>query len=147
MKHIFIKSVLAMAVVIPMTVSAAQIPKCATQAAVEFNVPVKVFKALVVQSTPQSKDAADISVHFGPMGLYTKAIEVAAKGINVSADDIKNNACTNYRAAAWWLAVPSDINGTDDVWTGVNRYFYGNNKLPTYPMTEDVKAVFNKLDS
>lgn len=145
MKNIFIKSVLAVAAVIPMTVSAAQIPECATQAAAEFDVPAKIFKALVVQSKPSQ--AASSNTHFGPMGLYKKAIEVAAKGINASVEDIKTDDCTNYRAAAWWLAVPSDINGADDVWMGVNRYFYGNAMLPAYPMTERVKATFNAFDS
>lgn len=145
MKHIFIKFVLAVAVVIPMTVSAAQIPECATQAAVEFNVPAKIFKALVVQSQPSPTASSD--THFGPMGLYTKAIEVAAKGMSASVEDIRTDDCTNYRAAAWWLAVQSDINGADDAWIGVNRYFYGNAVLPAYPVTEKVKATFNALDS
>lgn len=108
--------------------------------------PEKVFKAMAMMS--EDKPALKVKIaggEFGPMKLAGVAIDQAAKHIGTDASTIKSEACQNYRAAAWWLAVPAGGKGEPDIWKAVNRYFYGKRMMERYPMTEEVKRIYATL--
>ena len=82
-------------------------PGCAIAAAQEFAIPVKLFKAMALAevrgASPESKQRAESRNQYGPMGLGDPAIPEMASGLGVSVASVKEDACTNYRAAAWWF--------------------------------------------
>lgn len=129
---------------------AAEVPVCATAAAKEFAVPAKLFKAMVLaegwdEASPESKKKAISGGRYGPMGLGGPAIAEMAKGLGVSEASVKEDACTNYRAAAWWYVNRSVGNEGGDVWAAVTRFYYGNESRPIAHATKLVKTIYAKL--
>lgn len=140
-----IKAILFLVAATPCLAFAQQLPPCVELAANEHNVPVNVFKAivLVTQSQQASKNANQIEV--GALGMHHKAAEIAAKGLNTNVQKIHSDKCTSYRAAAWWLANVSGLTKDAD-WVAVNRYFHGRTSRPGSIMTDRVKMVYDQLD-
>lgn len=147
MKKALIKTILLLAAFTPFASYAQpETSPCVEIAAVEFGVPVNVFKALVLVTQSDQKAQTDQVPHFGVMGMHINAIEIAAKGINASVDKIKSDDCTNYRAAAWWLAHQAGANKEADVWVAVNHYFHGRTVQPNSLMVERVKRAYEQFD-
>lgn len=79
---------------------------------------------------------------YGPMGLSQEIIHFAAKGINTTEDDIKNIPCENYRAAAWLLMNKFGGKESFDIFTAVNRYYYGFSSKRIGPVTLRIKNQY-----
>lgn len=129
---------------------AAAIPECATAAAQEFSVPVKLFKAMALaegwdDASQEHKQNAQARGQYGPMGLAGPAIADMAAGLGVSEASVKDDACTNYRAAAWWFANKSGGSQGSDVWAAVTRFYYGSESRPNAHATERVKKIYAEL--
>ncbi|WP_153785404.1 hypothetical protein [Pseudomonas sp. EMN2] len=126
---------------------AAALPACATAAAQEFSVPEKLFKAMALaEGGTVSAPSPEARNSYGPMGLGAPAIPLMAKGLGVLEAAVKDDACTNYRAAAWWYANKSVENGQrDDVWATVTRFYYGSASREAAPATERVKKIYAEL--
>lgn len=127
-----------------------EFPACATAAAQEFAVPVKLFTAMALAegwdgASPESKLKAESRGNYGPMGLGDSAIPVMAKGLGVSDASVKEDACTNYRAAVWWFVNKSGGNQGADIWGPVTRYYYGTDRRANAHATERVKIIYAKL--
>ncbi|WP_117144141.1 hypothetical protein [Pseudomonas coronafaciens] len=127
-----------------------EVPACATAAAQEFAVPAKLFKAMVLaygwdEASPESRKRAESIGKYGPMGLGGQAIADMAKGLGVSQASIKEDACTNYRAAAWWYVNRSGGNQSLDEWAAVTRFYYGNESRRKAHATERVKTIYSEL--
>lgn len=134
----------------PALAGAADLPVCATKAATDFAIPVKLFTALVIQARnqpPQIDRRTGKSGEFGPMKLSQKAIERAAPALRTTAEIIRQDPCENYRAAAWWLNNLSVGKKSTNMWSAVNRYFYrarpqnGHGAL----MNNEVKRIYGSL--
>lgn len=131
-------------------VQADEFPACATAAAQEFTVPVKLFKAMALAegwngASPDSKKKAEARDQYGPMGLGGPAIPAMAKGLGVSEESVKADACTNYRAAAWWFVNKSGGNTTEDMWVAVTEFYYGTTKPKRTYATDRVKKIYATL--
>ncbi len=92
------------------------------QAAAEFNVPVSLLQAVGQVQSNWAQVSSSIYGSWGVMGIienkFVQQISEAAALLNTSADNIKNNARTNIRAAAALLAKyqkgkPAGNNPTD----------------------------------
>ncbi|WP_122744916.1 hypothetical protein [Pseudomonas viridiflava] len=124
-------------------------PACAAAAAQEFAVPLKLFKAMALaegwsDASAESRKQAESRHKYGPMGLGEPAIPVVASGLGVSAASVKEDACTNYRAAAWWFVNKSG--GTrGDMWSAVTRFYYGTPTRTNAYATERVKKIYAEL--
>lgn len=136
------KSTLITAVLVLVSVQAqANFPTCAAEAASEFEVPQKVFQAMVleVEANPYSK-----GTHYGPMGLYDLSIPLAADGVGVSDEAVRTDPCVNYYAAAWWLM--NEAGGSEgDIWDAVANYYHGHKDRDSYPMRDRVRAIYDQL--
>lgn len=135
---------------LPTVSHAYTLPPCAKQAAADFKVPPKIFAAIIIHTQRQPvtiNDSTGKSGEFGPMKLTQKAIEAAAPEIGRDVETIKQNACANYRAAAWWLREPSDAKKNRDVWSAVSRYFYHTrpNNKDGFGAINSVKMIYAKL--
>lgn len=131
-------------------VQAAEFPACAIAAAQEFTVPVKLFKAMALAegwdgASPESKKKAEARNQYGPMGLGGPAIPAMAKALGVSEASVKIDACTNYRAAAWWFVNKAGGHTTDDMWSAVNAFYYGTTKPKSTHATDRVKKIYATL--
>lgn len=126
---------------------AAALPACTTAAAQEFSVPEKLFKAMALtEGWDDANQKTQRHNQYGPMGLGALAIPQMAKGLGVPEAAVKDDACTNYRAAAWWYANKSVESGQrDDVWATVTRFYYGSALREEYPATERVKKIYAEL--
>lgn len=127
-----------------------EFPACATAAAQEFAVPVKLFTAMALAegwdgASPESKQKAESRGKYGPMGLGGPAISIMAKGLGVSDASVKEDACTNYRAAAWWFVNKSGGNQGAYIWGAVTRYYYGTDSRANAYATERVKNIYAEL--
>ena len=140
-----IKAILFLVAATPCLAFAQQLPPCVELAANEHNVPVNVFKAivLVTQSQQTSKNANQIEV--GALGMHHKAAEIAAKGLNTNVQKIHSDKCTSYRAAAWWLANVSGLTKDAD-WAAVNRYFHGSSAQHELPVVQRVRIAYEQLN-
>ena len=119
------------------------LPKCATEAAQEFGAPVRVFQAMALAE--QGKPGLNPSGGYGPMGFGKIAIPMAADGIGADIDAVKNDPCTNYRAAAWWLM--RDVGDkTGDIWPAVTSYYYGKTDRARMPAVDLVKAIYKRIE-
>lgn len=141
-----IKITLVLASLVPALTFAGETPTCALDAAKEFGISPKVFKALVMYEAENPPVNASIAGRvFGPMNLAGVAIDRAAPKLRISPAEIKSNSCQNYRAAAYWLAVPAGGKDESDIWKAVNRYFYGVRVMDRFPVTEKVKSIYSML--
>lgn len=119
------------------------LPNCATEAAQEFGAPVRVFQAMALAE--QGQPGLNPSGGYGPMGFGEIAIPMAADGIGADIDAVKNDPCTNYRAAAWWLM--KDVgNKTGDIWPAVTNYYYGKTDHSKTPAVDLVKAIYKRIE-
>lgn len=119
------------------------LPKCATEAAQEFGAPVRVFQAMALAE--QGKPGLNPNGGYGPMGFGEIAIPMAADGIGADIDAVKNDPCTNYRAAAWWLM--KDAGGEAvDIWPAVTNYYYGKTDRAQMPAVDLVKAIYKRIE-
>ena len=134
--------------IVPLAPAAGDIPACANEAALEFGVPQKVFRALAVGNGWSQNEAiqqrAEDRGEYGPMGLGEQALPVIAQNIDSTAEAIKTDPCENYRGAAWWLMNPAG-GSAGEIWEAVNHYFYGDAQLHSYPITERVRAIYENL--
>lgn len=126
-------------------------PACATAAAQEFAVPVKLFKAMALaegwsDASPESKQKAESRHQYGPMGLGEPAIPEMARGLGVSVASVKKDDCTNYRAAAWWFVNKSGGNQGDDMWVPVTKFYYGTTSRTDTHATDRVKKIYAELE-
>jgi hypothetical protein len=125
-----------------------KIPACANEAAQEFGAPEKVFRALAAgygwSQDETIRQRAEDRGEYGPMGLGEHALPVIAQQIDSTVEALKTDPCENYRGAAWWLMNPAG-GSEDEIWEAVNRYFYGDVQLYSYPMTERVRAIYENL--
>lgn len=123
-------------------------PACATAAAQEFAIPVKLFKAMALAevqgASPEAKQRAESRNAYGPMGLGDPAIPVMASGLGVTVTSVKEDACTNYRAAAWWFVNKSGGN-QGDMWEAVTRFYYGKPTQANAHATDRVKMIYAEL--
>lgn len=124
-------------------------PACATAAAQEFAVPVKLFKAMALAegwsgASPESKQKAESRHQYGPMGLGEPAIPEMARGLGVSDASVKEDACTNYRAAAWWFVNKSGGN-EGEMWEAVTKFYYGKPTRANAYATKRVKKIYAEL--
>lgn len=143
-KHLLLSFSIALVASLP--AHALGLPTCAAMAANEFGVPEKVFKAIALHAKDEPAAKATIAGGiFGPMRLAGSAIDRIAPALKVEASTIKTDACQNYRAAAWWLAVPAGGRGASDIWGAVNTYYYGRAKMKRYQVTEEVKTIYSAL--
>ena len=76
---------------------------------------------------------------FGPMQVNTIWVgELKNRlGIDVSADDIQNNACMNLHVGGWILA--DELSKADEFWTGVGNY---HSRTPKYH-NRYIRRVYN----
>lgn len=128
---------------------AEDLPVCATAAAQEFSIPVKLFKAMALAEGwegcgPDCKQKAEARGEYGPMGLGDPAIPVMASGIGVSVASVKEDACTNYRAAAWWYVNKAGGN-QGDMWEAVTQFYYGKPTRANAHATDRVKKIYAEL--
>lgn len=144
MNRLLIKTVLILAAAAPFAAPAQELPSCVETAAVEFGLPVKVFKSLVLVT--QKDQHKPQNPHFGAMNMHDSAVAAAAKGIHSTVNNIKTDACESYRASAWWLATQAGASKEADIWVAVNRYFHGHTPSPESIMTERVKLVYSQID-
>lgn len=140
---------LVVALVFSIQVWADDYPTCAMDAAQEFTVPEKVFKAMVLSegwagASLANRKEAESRKQYGPMGLGSTVIPVIARGLGVSSASIKEDACTNYRAAAWWFANKTS-SGQPDIWAAVTQYYYGSPNHSHAYATERVKRIYDGL--
>ncbi|MGO4801213.1 hypothetical protein ACEN2T_18185 [Pseudomonas sp. W22_MBD1_FP4] len=125
------------------------IPDCATAAAQEFSMPAKLFQAMALaqgweQCGPDCKLNAEARGTFGPMGLGRPALPEMAKGLGVSTKSLKWDACTNYRAAAWWYMNKAGGN-QGDMWVAVTKFYYGKPTHANPHFTNRVKKIYEQL--
>lgn len=128
---------------------ASDVPACASEAAVEYGVPEKVFHALVEgygwhSGSEESRKNAEDRGQYGSMGLSEYSMPEMARNIGTTVEAIKTDPCENYRGAAWWLMNPAGGND-GDIWEAVNRYFYGHPQRDSYPKTEQIRAIYENL--
>lgn len=123
-------------------------PVCAASAAQEFAIPVKLFQAMALAevqgASPESKHRAEPRNQYGPMGLGDPAIPAMASGLGVSAESVKEDACTNYRAAAWWFVNKAGGN-QGDMWEAVTKFYYGKPTRANAHATDRVKKIYADL--
>lgn len=125
-------------------VLANELPTCGLDAAAEFGAPEKVLQALAINEDRLSAPLPHMMPEHGPMGLGEATIQYIAGNIDSSVESIKSNPCENYRAAAWFLMNPSGGNERP-IWEAVNNYYYGGRTLPSYPMTDATRKIFDRL--
>jgi hypothetical protein len=121
----------------------ATLPDCGKAAAIEFDVPEKIFSAMALEEVNSPKDSN--REHYGPMGLSRLIVPVAAKGINSTESKVKTDICENYRAAAWLLTKPIRDGKTTDIWIAVNHDYYGAPARSSYPLADRVKSRISSL--
>lgn len=119
------------ALTLPPLISASEIPKCASDAAEEFKVPAMVLQSMAIaygwdDANNEAKIRARQRGQFGPMGLFEPVISVIARELGVSQASLTDDACTNYRGAAWWLMNRAGGNESSDIWLAVDRYYSGH---------------------
>jgi len=123
-------------------------PACAAAAAQEFSIPVKLFQAMALAevqgASSESKHRAESRNLYGPMGLGDPAIPLMASGLGVSVASVKEDACTNYRAAAWWFVNKSGGN-QGDMWEAVTKFYYGKPAQANAHATARVKTIYAEL--
>lgn len=150
MKHKLVGLLLVIgAVILTAQARAEDFPACATVAAEEFAVPVKLFKAMALaegwgDASLQSRQKAELAQKYGPMGLGAPAIPAMAKGLGVSVESVKQDACTNYRAAAWWFANRTG-GAKGDLWAAVTQFYYGTPTRANAQATDRVKKIYADL--
>lgn len=136
------------AVVLSTQALADDFPACATAAAQEYAIPVKLFKAMALAevrgASPEAKRTTQARNHYGPMGLGDPAIQEMASGLGVSVASVKEDACTNYRAAAWWFVNKSGGN-QGDMWEAVTKFYYGKPTQANAYATDRVKTIYAEL--
>lgn len=128
---------------------AQDLPVCATAAAQEFSIPVKLFTSMALaegwdQCGPECKKKAEARLHFGPMGLHPASFPDMAIGLGVPIASIKEDACTNYRAAAWWYVNKAGGNQSD-MWAAVTRYYYGRPDRANPHATHRAQKIYEEL--
>ena len=120
-------------------------PACAASAAQEFAIPVQLFQAMALAEVQgASQYRAEPRNQYGPMGLGYPAIPAMASGLGVSVESVKEDACTNYRAAAWWFVNKAGGN-QGDMWEAVTKFYYGKPTSANAHATDRVKKVYAKL--
>lgn len=136
------------AVLLSAQVRADDFPVCATAAAKEFAIPVKLFKAMALAevrgASPEAKQRAKSRSQYGPMGLGDPALPLMASGLGVSVASVKEDACTNYRAAAWWFVNKAGGN-QGDMWEAVTKFYYGEQTHANAYATDRVKKIYAEL--
>lgn len=146
MKRLLIKSIMCFAVAVPFTAAAHELLPCVELAANEFKVPANLFKAIVQVTQSEQGRKSESQNDTGVLGMNIKAAQMAANGINVSVDEIENDKCTSYRAAAWWFANQAGATEEAEDWAAVNRYFHGRTAQPNSLVVERVKRAYEQLD-
>lgn len=99
---------------------------CIQRAESEFGVPSGLISVMKTSEKPGAEEKFRL---YGPMGLQARVIAEAAEGLHVDPDAIRNDRCTNFSAAAWLLMNTSGGSQEKDIFTAVNRYYYGHGKL------------------
>ncbi|WP_286714966.1 hypothetical protein [Marinobacter sp. tcs-11] len=121
--------------------ASAELPACASDAAAKFEIPEKVFHAMVLEARANWQGKPK---HYGPMGLYDLVIPHVAGEIGVSSESIRNDPCPNYYASAWWLM--NEAGGNEDsIWDAVAVYYHGRKERESYPMRDRVRAIYEQL--
>lgn len=136
------------ALTLPPSIFAGEVPQCASDAAEEFKVPTQVLQSMAIaygwdDASNAVKARAYERGQFGPMGLFEPVIPVIARELGVSQASLKDDACTNYRGAAWWLMNRAGGNESSDIWLAVNRYYSGHDEHAG-AATMKVRKIYDK---
>lgn len=123
------------------SISYASTKDCISNAEVEYGVPDGLLS--VMKGSEPVFQRTNLKF-YGPMNLFEGVIPVASKGIDESEDEIKTNPCQNYRAAAWLLMNKYGGNGAKDIFSAVNRYYYGFSKSTMGSVTLNAKKQYFK---
>lgn len=134
---------LALPLIFSASISYATAKDCISNAEAEYGVPNGLLS--VMKGSDLNNHRTNLKF-YGPMHLYEGVISFASKGIDVSEEEIKSNFCQNYRAAAWLLMNKFEGKESKDIFSAVNRYYYGFSKSTMGSVTLRIKKQYlNKL--
>lgn len=114
------------------SIASENVNDCMTRIETQSQLPEGTFKAMMKVETGSSsvEKASEINKKrdlYGPVGISEKAVNMIAQKTGISAEEIKNDTCTNLKAVAFLM----DKKGVDKPLSVKLSNYHGKN-IPVY---------------
>lgn len=114
------------------SIASENVDMCMTKIEKQSQLPAGTFKAMMKVETGSSTIEKATLINkkrdlYGPVGISEKTINMIAKKTGFSAEEIKNDTCTNFKAVAFLM----DKKGVDKPLSVKLSNYHGKN-IPAY---------------